>query len=192
MTDQVTRAKEHQKYSDIYARMPEYRMGGVRKQDAKEDLETLATGSLLDVGCGRGEVLDLADEIGLHPVCGIEVVEHLCDGKRVIHGMLPNLPIKDAAFDHVTCFDVLEHLPPGDETPALYELKRVARRTVIVTANNRQSRDPQTGANLHINIREYSEWEKILNEVFGAEIVQRIPKRYVSATWWIYLDGKPG
>ena len=43
-----------------------------------------------------------------------------------------SLPFEDQAFDAVVALDLLEHVPPADRSQALAELRRVARRRLIV------------------------------------------------------------
>ena len=64
------------------------------------------SGSLLDVSCGRGELLGAAEGLGFKPVRGTEAVEYLCDGERVVRAEIHDLPFATASFDVVTCIDV--------------------------------------------------------------------------------------
>lgn len=176
------------KYEAIYDRMPNYRMGEIRMRDALKDLAGLMRpGSLLDVGCGRGEIVNHAERLGFDPAMGLEAVPGLCDGVRIIRGCATELPWAADAFDYVTMFDVIEHLPPPEDARAVAELCRVARRAVVLTANNKPSHDPQTGADLHINKRDYQEWHELLTgwaEAQGFECVWLKGQReYVSETW---------
>jgi len=114
--------------------------------------------SWLDVGCGRGEVIDEAQSKGFS-VKGVETVPALIDGVRVIEGDACSLPFPVNGFDVVSCFDVLEHLVPGDEVKALQEFARVAERFVLLSADNKVQP-------LHINIKPYSEWDKVIKSVF--------------------------
>jgi SAM-dependent methyltransferase len=96
------------------------RIGGI--------LGDLAPTSLLDAGCGEGEML----RRGVVPA-GARTV--LLDRRKdsVAHtlGSVDALPFANASFDVVTCFEVLEHLP--DPAAAVRELMRVARRAVVVS-----------------------------------------------------------
>jgi len=186
----MSRQSEIDKYRHVYAALPSYRMGPVRLRDAMDDLawaRSLDCLSYLDVGCGRGEMLERAREVGFVTVMGAEAVPELCGG--TVHEVTADT-IADTfgagAFDFASSFDVIEHLLPGDDVALLQNLGAVARRCVVVTANNRRSVDPTTGADLHINKRPYDEWERIVRdtlEPMGYAVTRRTDTRYVSVTW---------
>jgi SAM-dependent methyltransferase len=86
---------------------------------------------LLDVGCSSGWLAPLVLGKGFTSYVGLD---------RVIVGTVPatpscaflegsifQLPFRDAAFDAVCLFDVIEHLPRGSELEALKEARRVLR-----------------------------------------------------------------
>jgi SAM-dependent methyltransferase len=91
--------------------------------------------SLLDLGCNVGELLGAAAQ--LYPrlkLAGVDVngaaIEtarrnlaqadlRQCDG--------PLLPFADASFDHVTCIEVLEHIPQAHRRATLSEVWRVLK-----------------------------------------------------------------
>jgi SAM-dependent methyltransferase len=84
---------------------------------------------LLDAGCGSGRTMqDLASYGEVH---GIELDPDAAEIARgrgvgeVLIGRLEEMPYEDAAFDVITCLDVLEHLP--DDRRALRELRRVCK-----------------------------------------------------------------
>lgn len=80
-------------------------------------LQTMgAKGRLLDVGCARGEFLDLARQAGFD-VHGVEISPHgaMCAGQRlgverITCGTLEGLPLQGAPFDVITLFDCIEHM----------------------------------------------------------------------------------
>lgn len=95
---------------------------------------------LLDYGCGRGETLRLASEMGMAPF-GTDIDEECVSISRQ-HGQTTSLieahdPAQQfglKSFDVVTCFHVLEHVDrPRD---ILTSLGRIARRYVLVAIPN--------------------------------------------------------
>lgn len=188
VTDEMRRA-ESAKYRACYSNdRLTYRMGVARYADAQEDYDwALALGcrDVLDVGCGRGEMLGYAAQIGFKTTFGTEIVPEL-QNDHVLPAYAHELEghFGRGSIDLVSCFDVIEHLHPGDDRALLDNMKAVARRAVVVTANNRPSVDPYTGNDLHINKRPYDEWDAIIREAWaGWEIERCRGKRYVSETW---------
>ena len=108
---------------------------------------------VLDVGCGRGEILRHAAQLGAD-VIGIDyaqVAVHM--SQQVIaplDGVTPGktgvaqadakkLPFPTASFDRVLMFDVVEHLHPWELHEAMLEIRRVLKpdgRFIIHTAPN--------------------------------------------------------
>ncbi len=184
------REAEREKYvlcygQDQYA----YAMGGARMADALEDLEwSFAEGALtyLDIGCGRGEMLAHAERIGFAAAYGTEVVGELLVPDRVFESYAHELgQFAELQFELVSCFDVIEHLLPGDDVTLIQHMGRMASRHLALTANNHRSVDPLTNNDLHINKRPYDEWDRIIRGVLEPVwTVQRMSgKRYVSETW---------
>lgn len=177
---------EHAKYSKAY-RATNYRMGEGRKADATGDLTDLGcTGSYLDIGCGRGEMLDHATWLGYTDVRGIEVVPELIDGEQVIAGESYHLPFADKSFDVVSLFDVIEHLIPGDDELTCREMARVARKHILLTANNRPSKNA-IGEELHINRRPYEEWDALFRAWFPGQVTWLRGGSTVSERWRVDL-----
>lgn len=191
MANDEQRAAEVAKYVHVYGALENYRMGGQRKADALDDLraaKSIGCKSYLDIGCGRGEMLDTARELGFDRVKGFETVPELVEAHADVVGpVLAHEVIEHPArgWDLVTCFDVVEHLVPGDEVALLEGMAHVADRMIVVTANNHKSVDPTTGAILHINIKPYDEWDAVIRAALGPDWVVswRREKRYVSETW---------
>lgn len=184
----AARAAEVEKYARAYG-AESYRMGGSRMRDAVKDLGAVpCRGSYLDVGCGRGEMLAHAERLGFWPVRGVEVVADLVDGARVVAGAAHELPFGAGDFDVVSLFDVIEHLLPGDDEAACRELARVARRHVVLTANDRASH-LEDGTCLHVNRRSYDEWDRLFRAWFAPGDVVRLggPRHHVSEGWRVDL-----
>jgi ubiquinone/menaquinone biosynthesis C-methylase UbiE len=103
---------------------------------------------VLDLGCGRGEVLLACAALGAE-VAGLDYAQAAVDISRetlaavkdaeVVQGDVSALPWPDASFDAVLSGDVVEHLVPADAEAMLREAHRVLRpggRLIIHTAPN--------------------------------------------------------
>jgi SAM-dependent methyltransferase len=97
-------------------------------------LHELEPHTLLDAGCGEGELLRRGVlPPGLSPVClDLRHESILANASpRRIRASVLQLPFPDSSFDVVTCLEVLEHLDrPAD---AVRDLARVARKALIVS-----------------------------------------------------------
>jgi len=108
---------------------------------------------VLDIGCGRGEILRHtaqlgADAYGIDYAAVavsmsrqvIEPLDGVAPGKTaVFQADAKTLPFPTASFDRVLMFDVVEHLHPWELDAALAEVRRVMRpdgRFIIHTAPN--------------------------------------------------------
>ena len=96
------------------------RIGGV--------IDQLAPASLLDAGCGEGEMLR---RVRLPGNARTVLLDRNPESAAQILGSVDALPFASHSFDVVTCLEVLEHLP--DPRPAARELSRVARKAVVVS-----------------------------------------------------------
>lgn len=103
---------------------------------------------VLDIGCGRGEILQHCTRLGAEAY-GIDyssVAVHMAselaeqDGEaRVNLADAKVLPFRSAAFDRVLMLDLVEHLHPWELQRALTEARRVLRaqgRLIVHTAPN--------------------------------------------------------
>jgi ubiquinone/menaquinone biosynthesis C-methylase UbiE len=135
--------------------------------------------SYLDVGCGRGEMVKLAKSRGVLAV-GLELVPSLCDGETIHHGSVLDLPWRDDAFHYVSCYDMIEHLPPEHVDRALDELFRVCRNTLYLTTNDKRSH--LGDLELHLTRMPRAWWDAKLIERAGD------PDRIVRDTYGINND----
>lgn len=109
---------------------------------------------VLDVGCGRGEILRHCARLGADAY-GIDYAEVAVDlsqeliqsasdplpGKMSVYQAdAKRLPFPSGAFDRVLMFDVVEHLYPWELDAAMAEIKRVLKAGgmfIVHTAPNR-------------------------------------------------------
>lgn len=97
----------------------------------------------LDVGCGAGGTLRRLSALPqIERVTGIDpspAALSLAADRDVSLASAQALPYEDCSFDLVTCFDVLQHLGPGDDARATHEIKRVLRPCglAIIRTNGR-------------------------------------------------------
>jgi 2-polyprenyl-3-methyl-5-hydroxy-6-metoxy-1,4-benzoquinol methylase len=92
---------------------------------------------ILDVGCATGSYVRLLlargyDAYGIDLLPSPQWIE-IPEG-RLRQGDIQDLPFKDREFDSVTAFEVLEHVENIDN--AIEELKRVARKNIILSVPN--------------------------------------------------------
>lgn len=184
MNIEQQRRQEHDKYRQAYT-WDWYKQGDERRDIITRVLTDLPLrGTLLDVGTGRGETLQIAEARGYQPQ-GTEVVDALLN-ERVTYAEVHALPFADGAFDVVTCLDVLEHLVPTDTQAALAELGRVAGRVLILSIGA----FPHThnGIDLHPNRRTPGGWQFMVRSAYGerAELI-----REGSTQWWIVTKESP-
>ena len=159
------------KYEDAYTH-ESYRMGAGRLAKAWTLLNVLPNpGSLLDVGTGRGELLQTARTLGFDPVLGTEVVKQLLRPGEVVFALATALPWTSGSWDTVVCCDVLEHLPPEDTIGAVTELGRVASSNLVLSVADYSH--VFEGVELHVNRRQYDEWDAIFREHIPHRLVTR-------------------
>lgn len=99
------------------------------------------SGSILDVGCGPGAFLNYLTLSGRHDqVTGIDIRQHTrfhqvdeavpLDLREM---SVAGMKFPDKSFDTVVCMEVLEHLHPPLLEPALSELNRVCRGSLLLS-----------------------------------------------------------
>jgi len=97
-------------------------------------LEGVVGRSVLDVGSGRGFLVQKISEVCRISVVGIDmcIPKHLSNTPQVTYmvGDIENLPFPDNSFDTVVCCHTLEHVQNLER--AIAELRRVTRQRLIV------------------------------------------------------------
>ncbi len=124
-----------------------------RRLSASFELAEVVPGmNVLDVGCGRGEILRHCVALGANaygvdyaPVA-VEMSKHVIDNIQGAAGHTgvalcdaKKLPFPTGFFDRVLMFDVVEHLHPWELHAAMLEVRRVLKddgRFIIHTAPN--------------------------------------------------------
>ena len=98
--------------------------------------------TILDIGCGRGDLLYAWEERG-YVVAGTEIVPSLLAGPLTVfseiypYSVMDLDKFADESWDVVTLVDVLDHLQTKDElASALANAFRIARLAVIITVNS--------------------------------------------------------
>jgi 2-polyprenyl-3-methyl-5-hydroxy-6-metoxy-1,4-benzoquinol methylase len=132
--------------AEAYARLDS---GNARYRDTDttpgqiDAIVAAARGRVLEVGCGNGAVAERLVAAG-RDVTAVDVTlgsvreAHTRTGCTVALAALPELPFADRAFDTVVCAHTLEHIP--DLWQAAHELRRVARRVIVVVPRQRYYR----------------------------------------------------
>ena len=81
----------------------------------------------LDIGCGEGWALDAASVVGVGFAVGIDTDEAALkkivnNNRNIVVASALQLPFKSQTFDTVSAWDVIEHLPEGQEWKMFSEI----------------------------------------------------------------------
>lgn len=85
--------------------------------------------NVLEIGVGNGTVSDYLKKLNIN----ITTCDFDKSLKPDVVADVKNLPFKDSSFDLVLCAEVLEHLPLKDLASALKEIRRVTKKTTILS-----------------------------------------------------------
>ena len=113
-------------------------------------LKELSPGArVLDVGCGTGEYVRRATDLGFS-ASGLEPAEAMRkvaveknQTSKILDGVATALPFPDSTFDFVICIEVLRYLHRADNRQALLEMHRVLKPggRMFLTSVNRYALD---------------------------------------------------
>jgi SAM-dependent methyltransferase len=164
----------------------------------KEERQDFKGSSVLDFGCGRGESMKIASEMGMQPT-GTDT-DPECVHLSSKYGPTCLLDTEDPllqfgaqSFDNVVCFHVLEHVPRPKDT--LIALRKITRRNLIVAVPNlavfgdllRPNRWLGPVNEGHLQSWDHSHFRNLAENHCGLRVVRwgfdavRIPP----FTWWI-------
>ena len=142
-----------------------------------------STTRVLDLGCGRGGVVELLwRDVGI--AAGVDpdsasLTGHRAAGMHVVRGVGERLPFVDESFDLIVCLWVLEHL--ADPAATLREVRRVLRSRghfVFLTPN---LRNPLMLAN-RIGKALPALQRRLVPRVYGRDEADTFPVRYRANT----------
>lgn len=89
---------------------------------------------ILDIACGRGEMVARCQELGANAIgidysqTAVEISKETVKEGVIIRASATHLPFPNETFDKVVTFDVLEHLDTEDTLKYLNEIRRVLKR----------------------------------------------------------------
>lgn len=134
-------------------------------------LENVVGKTVIDVGCGRGYLVDRLAEAGNRDVTGCDIVLDVSlqerTGVSFRQAAVEHLPFEDGAFDTVVCTHTLEHVQ--DIQQALAELRRISRRRLVVVVP--KERPYRYSFNLHLHFFPYPwSWEAVAGRSHGGQL----------------------
>jgi ubiquinone/menaquinone biosynthesis C-methylase UbiE len=112
--------------------------------------------TLIDIGCGRGYFLDLLSEKRPEiKTTGLDFHDYV-DLKNSVYvsANIESMPFPDKSYDVVVCSHVIEHLK--DLPKAIEEMKRVARKQIIIATPCQRYYYYTLDLHLHFFPSEYS------------------------------------
>lgn len=125
----------------VHAECPKYGTSPLRIFEYVRTIQPLKFNSVLDVGCGSGQILKWIKHTRPDVLChGVDISQIALDKIDFYHvslkqGTIQELPYADDQFDLVICTHVLDHIPQPDLPKAISELKRVGTEHIWVQVN---------------------------------------------------------
>ena len=135
----------------------------------------------LDVGCAYGYASRVLEGLGYETygfdvsTWGVSHAKKNSGGQFLICDAQTKLPFKDATFDLVTCFDVLEHLQHPEK--ALRNMLEVSESVIVCTTPNKTVEKPvrkimRDFDETHVSVKSPSEWEKCIMDTFDCKLLR--------------------
>jgi len=151
----------------------------------KEAISLIPSGveSILDIGCGEGSFLNML-QYKINTIVGLDVSRvalRYVRGQK-IQANAEKLPFKNRSFDLITCLEVLEHLKQETFIKAIEEIKRVAKKYIIISVPNNEPLEyflvvcPVCGCHFNSvgHVRSFS--PESLKELFSPEFSLKVLK----------------
>jgi hypothetical protein len=139
----------------------------------RPDIKLLRPGSIIDYGCGRGNLLG-----------------HLnipwCRDMVSYDPAIPELAkLPDRNFDLLLNIDVLEHIPEAELDPVIARMRSMCRHAIMVVDTIAANAILPNGQNAHATIKPKEWWHDILSKHFGTlyPITVARPWRAAFRTW---------
>lgn len=137
--------------------------------------------TLLDVGCGTGELVQILRRLGIDAK-GLDISQEALDLARndvkpfLKQGNITAIPFADNSFDLVVSFDVLEHIERSKLKKVVKETVRVAKKKIIhkiYTTENvlialYHQYDPS-----HVSIFSHGFWEKLFSSAVNVSLARK-------------------
>lgn len=173
---------EKDKYDKIYKEDLRYADGGelygslCHAKNVLDYISTLNFKSVLDIGCGRGQFIELMIKQN-KKAFGCDISQVLINklhlpGAILRWGSMSEIPFQNS-FDLVTAFDVLEHIPEAEIEMSLVELNRVTKKDAIVSLA--WHTDKKWNMDLHVTIKNENWWNTKLKKFFNVHRIKEKP-----------------
>ena len=151
-----------------YGNASEDRCLGVR---LLPDYQDWLIGPVLDLGCGRGQVVEALREAGFEA----EGIDQIVVNPEMRVGDITQ-PIDDIQnFKSAVCIDCIQHLYEDQVIGLFQNMKQTQRQAFSI--HNGESTD--TDQELHVNRKDFIEWTKIIREYFEIALAIQIHENQV-------------
>jgi len=144
--------------------------------------------SILDVGCGKGQVMKFINRNKRFYTVGVDIFEPYIEHCRAsgihddyIMGDIRELAFEDKSFDTVLCLETIEHLGKREGLKVLQKLEKIARKQVIVSmpvGKYRQEAEDNNPFQKHRSVWHPREMKKLGYEIRGCGLrfIGNIPR----------------
>ena len=161
------------------------RLGSYFQRTARHIVDLFKPERTLDVGCAKGFLVKALDELGVDAY-GVDPSTYAVSNAhpdiadKIQQEIAQSIPYPENAFDVVTCFDVLEHIPAREVPKTLKELLRVSKQWVVLRVVTREVKGDLDAS--HETIRDKDWWTEKIEKAGG--IVEPVDNFVHSSTWW--------